>query len=85
MAYTITLDATGRDIVNAINAGKAVMIRTVDFDSLTHFVMPDITFDEYGEGYLSISFSIASDYYSFTGSLDDTVVCSTDSGGGFIA
>lgn len=79
MAMTYTLGSTGRQIANALNAGKSIMVHTSlgGFDSYN--TPSEITFSTSQDSFF-MSVAIAGEYVEFNGTLDGELVVGSDGG-----
>lgn len=76
MAMTYTLGSTGRQIVNALNAGKSIMVHT-SLDGFDSYSTPsEITFST-SEDSFSMAVGIAGGHVEFNGTLDGELVVSS--------
>lgn len=76
--YTYTLGSTGRQIVNALNAGKSIIVH-VTWEGFETYVTPtEITFST-TENEFNMTVPMGPTFFRFSGGLDDELVATNDS------
>lgn len=84
MTTTYTLGSTGRQIANALSAGKSIMIH-ISLNGVDSYITPgEITFSTSGDSFY-MSVVLEENLVQFHGDLNSELVASSgDSGGGGI-
>ena len=80
----VTFNVTGRDIVNALKAGKSVVVHALHPDGYEEYVVPSsIVFNETAD-FFRIELALDETHITFIGSLDDPIEYNSSSSGGDI-